>query len=108
MDEVIKKALRVKDLYTKLNIKENRNVWGYREHTEALVSDSADLMKLIMIKDNLRSAKTDDNDSAIAHELADCLWSIIAISKELNIDLETIFNESMDKLEKRVSDSLNN
>jgi hypothetical protein len=42
-------------------------------------------------------------DKKIAHELAACLWSIIVIASELNIDLETEFNQTMDELEARLA-----
>lgn len=44
----------------------------------------------------------DDLDEKLRHEVCDCLWAVIKISKALNIDLETEFPIQMDKLAKRI------
>lgn len=60
------------------------------------VGDVGDLSKLIMAKNNQRNIP--DLDAKLAHELADCLWSTIALADELNIDLEGAFVETMNAL----------
>jgi NTP pyrophosphatase (non-canonical NTP hydrolase) len=37
----------------------------------------------------------------LAHELADCLWSIIVIADEAGVDLEKAFFETMKEIELR-------
>ena len=53
-----------------------------------------------MAKQDLRAAT--DIDNKLAHELADCLWSVMVIAGELKIDLEQAFVETMTELKSRV------
>lgn len=99
------KAIVVKELYDKLNQKLNQRKWTYREYSEGLVGDIGDLFKLLMVRENYRAAEG-DVDEQTEHELADCLWSLIVIANELEIDLESTFSEQMDKLKVRVEKKL--
>jgi NTP pyrophosphatase (non-canonical NTP hydrolase) len=38
----------------------------------------------------------------LGHELADCLWSIIILASELDIDLEANFLATMEKLNRHI------
>jgi NTP pyrophosphatase (non-canonical NTP hydrolase) len=57
-------------------------------------------MKLVMAKNNFRNGE--NIDAKLAHELSDCLWSIIVIANELGIDLEKEFLFTMDGLEEKL------
>jgi len=59
-------------------------------------------MKLVMAKEGFRAHN--NIDKKLAHELADCLWSIIILADELSIDLESEFLTTMEELQKRISD----
>lgn len=71
------------------------------EYTQGLVGDVGALMKLVMARNNYRAA--DDIDCRIQHELVDCLWSVLVIARELDIDLEAAFVREMTTLEQRIS-----
>ena len=60
-----------------------------------------DLVKLIIAKNNFR--KIEAVDEKLAHELADCLWSVIIIADELGINLEDEFLRNMEKLKERIT-----
>ena len=64
------------------------------------VGDVGDLSKIIMAKHGLRSM--DDVDAKLAHELSDCLWSILVLSDKYHIDLAAAFLQTMDGLDKRI------
>ena len=100
---IVKRAKEIKEKYAAFSEKEGYNAWGASEHTQALVGDVGDLMKLVMAKNNLR----DDTavDKKLAHELADCLWSTIIIAQELGINLEKEFFATMNELEERITRS---
>ena len=70
------------------------------------VGDVGDLSKLIMAKRGLRGPTDDDIDEKIAHELADCLWSVCILADKYNINLEAAFSKTMNELEDRLSESL--
>ena len=42
-------------------------------------------------------------DEKIKHELSDCLWAVMMIADELDIDLENEFVKNMDQLKNRIS-----
>lgn len=73
--------------------------WGLAEHTQGFVGDVGDLVKLVMAKTGYR--KYDNLDKKLAHELSDCLWSIIIIADEAGIDLEQAYLETMKEIELR-------
>ncbi len=87
--DILHKALEVKEKYKTQNKKLGYKSWGVADYYQGFVGDVGDLGKLIMARNNLRSYK--DQDRKLAHELSDCLWSILVIADELGIDLEKEF-----------------
>jgi NTP pyrophosphatase (non-canonical NTP hydrolase) len=41
-------------------------------------------------------------DDRVAHELADCLWSVLVLADRLGVDLGAAFDRTMDDLERRL------
>jgi len=69
------------------------------------VTDVGDLMKLVMTKDGIRdvgSLNAEALNEKMAHELSDCLWSVLILAKKYNIDLEKSFLQTMDELERKI------
>lgn len=100
LKKLTKKANEIKDAYIVLNKKEGRKKWSKSEYVQGFIGDVGDLSKLIMAKNNFRHIE--DVDKKISHELSDCLWSILIIADELDIDLESEFLNSMKELKKRI------
>ena len=98
---LIKLALEVSNHYDELNLKDGQHKWGASERMSGFVGDVGTLSKLIMAKQGLRRGP-ENLDAELAHEMADCLWSIIVIADQLNIDLETEFVKVMDELHERI------
>lgn len=101
LKDLIKRAKEVQSLYRKFNEKKGHKKWDASAYTQGLVGDVGDLMKLVMAKSNLRDSEA--VDKKLAHELSDCLWSIMVISSELGIDLEKEFLVTMEELEKKIT-----
>lgn len=59
-----------------------------------------DLVRLSMVKSGVRQVA--DLDEKLAHELADCLWSVLVIAEKYDVDLETAFFANMDSLEEHL------
>ena len=59
-------------------------------------------MKLVMAKQGLRAAKG-DVDERLAHELSDCLWSVLVLAKLYDVDLEKEFLGTMAELETKLT-----
>lgn len=45
----------------------------------------------------------DKVDDKLKHELADCLWSIMALANAYGIDIEKAFTHTMNELEERLT-----
>ncbi|MDF1487887.1 nucleoside triphosphate pyrophosphohydrolase family protein [Tessaracoccus caeni] len=60
------------------------------------VGDVGDLAKRTQAKAGVRPHG--ELDKALEYELADCLWSLIAIADAFEIDLESAFHRTMDEL----------
>ena len=100
--EIIQKANEIKKKYAVQNKKLGRKKWRAADYYQGFVGDVGDLGKLIMAKNNLRHYK--NQNKKLAHELADCLWSILVLSDELGIDLEKEFLKAkLSTLEKKKS-----
>lgn len=98
-EDVAKRAAEVRAKYDELNTT-NGVVWDGQNIMSGFVGDVGDLSKIIMAKHGLRAM--DDVDAKLAHELSDCLWSILVLADKYKIDLATEFMRNMDHLEKRI------
>ncbi len=83
------RAVEIKKKYEAQNKKLGHAPWRTKDYFQGFVGDVGDLGKLIMAKENLRHYK--NGNKKLAHELADCLWSILVLADELDIDLEKEF-----------------
>lgn len=98
-NDLLKRAVEVRTKYDKLNAKRGV-VWNEQNLMSGFVGDVGDLSKIIMAKHGLRGM--DDVDAKLAHELADCLWSVLVLADKYGIDLAQEFNKTMDTLDKRI------
>jgi NTP pyrophosphatase (non-canonical NTP hydrolase) len=57
-----------------------------------------------MAKHGLRAM--DDVDNKLAHELSDCLWSVMVLSSKYDINLSDEFMKTMDELDKKIDTEL--
>lgn len=101
IDQLRAQALAVKQAYDDNNQAAGRKKWDASDYMAGFVGDVGDLSKLIMAKQGLRP--NDDIDAKLAHELSDCLWSMLILANELGIDIETAFAKNMHELHARVT-----
>lgn len=78
-------SIEIRDQYTDSNTANGRSPWTARDYAEGLTIDVADLIRMLMVEDGLRSG--DSSRQEIAHELMDIVWSAFVIGNELGIDL---------------------
>ncbi len=97
-------AIKIRQLYNKLNQKDGHGSWGAKDYAMGLVGDVGDLMKIIMAKENMR--RMENVDSKLEHELSDCLWSLLILASNYGVDLEASFNQTMRELEARVNKAM--
>lgn len=99
--DLTKQSLVVRDHYDELQLADGQQKWDVNDRMAGFVGDVGDLSKLVMARKGVRRGP-DDIDAALAHELADCLWSVMVISDELGIDLEQAFTKTMEELHVRI------
>ena len=104
-EELQRRAWQVRQLYADLEKAKYGRSWTAEEVALGFVGDVGDLMKLVTAKGGVRA--TADVDQKLAHELADCLWAVLVLSKLYSVDLEAAFAATMDELEHRIHAQLN-
>lgn len=75
--------------------------WTRAELAQGFAGDVGALMKLVMAREGRREAPP-DLDARLAHELADCLWSVLVLAEACGIDLERAFLATMEELERKL------
>lgn len=96
-----KRAMQIRKQYEAKEKQLYGSAWTNEEIALGFVGDVGDLAKLIVAQNGKRNIP--DSKDKLAHELADCLWSLLVISKLHDIDLEQSFAKTMDELEERLS-----
>jgi len=99
--EINRRAISVRRLYEKFEAAEYGSPWTIEEITLGFVSDVGDLAKLVLAECGHRNIP--DSKIKLAHELADCLWSVLVLANLHNVDLEKSFLETMNDLERQLS-----
>src|SRR5690242_7324292 len=94
------RAIEIRKKYSELEQKQKGKSWSNEQLMAGFVGDVGDLSKLVMAKEGVRDIN--DVDIKLAHELSDCLWSILVLAHKYNVDLEASFLKTMDDLEKRI------
>lgn len=94
--ELTRRAEEIRSRFDAQAHHQGHKPWKRAEIAQGLVGDVGDLMKLLMAKDGLRPAA--QLDAKLAHELADCLWSILVLARLCDVDLEQAFVKTMDEI----------
>ena len=103
-DEIQRKAIEICNKYDALNNTKHGVTWNAQQLMAGFVGDVGDLSKIIMAKNGLR--EMDDIDKKLAHELSDCLWSVLVLASKFGVDLSKEFMKTMDDLDKRIDKQL--
>ena len=96
-DHLIQRARAVRAQYAQLEQERYGAAWTNEELVLGFVGDVGDLAKLVMAQNGRRSIP--NASEKLAHELADCLWSVIVLAQAHEIDLEASFLQTMNELE---------
>lgn len=99
-DDLVRRAVEIREKYDRLNQEKRGVSWNEQQLMAGFVGDVGDLSKIIMAKHGLRAM--DDVDAKLAHELADCLWSVMVLASKYQIDLASEFTKTMNDLGKRI------
>lgn len=104
LEELQSSAVEIRDKYDELNRQKRGITWNEQQLMAGFVGDVGDLSKIIMAKHGLRDM--DDVDQKLAHELSDCLWSILVLASKYDIDLSAEFQKTMRELSARIDTGL--
>ena len=91
------RAMQIRSCFAAYEQRRTGRTWTREEIMQGFVGDVGDLMKLVMAKAGAR--RVDDVDAKLAHELSDCLWSVLVLAKLYDFDLEKEFLKTMGELE---------
>jgi NTP pyrophosphatase (non-canonical NTP hydrolase) len=103
-ENLVQRALEIRQRYACLEQRTYGRPWTTEEIALGLVGDVGDLAKLIMAVSGVRDIP--DAQHKLAHELADCLWSVIVLASAFDVDLEQAFLRTMDDLERHIAATL--
>ena len=94
---LVQRAAHIRRLYAEFEKQRYGRSWTDEELALGFVGDVGDLVKLIQSRNGVR--QIENVDTKLAHELADCLWSVIVLSDAYGVDLEQAFLDTMNQLE---------
>jgi NTP pyrophosphatase (non-canonical NTP hydrolase) len=94
--ELQEQARVIRSRYARQEARHYGRSWSPEEIMLGFVGDVGDLAKLVQGNAGVRERV--DLDAALAHELADCLWSIFTLADCYDVDLESAFAITMKQL----------
>jgi NTP pyrophosphatase (non-canonical NTP hydrolase) len=77
------RALEIRRHYETVEAAKYGRPWNVEELTLGFMGDVGDLAKLIMAHEGVRAIP--EQQEKLEHELADCLWSIIVLAKNVRL-----------------------
>jgi NTP pyrophosphatase (non-canonical NTP hydrolase) len=95
------RALQIHEAFAARARRDGARPWTREEIMQGFVGDVGDLMKLVMAKAGARPIA--DVDAKLAHELSDCLWSVLVLARLYGVDLEKEFPRTMDGIERKLT-----
>jgi NTP pyrophosphatase (non-canonical NTP hydrolase) len=102
--DLVQRAMDIRRQYAQLEQQTYGRAWTGEEVALGFVGDVGDLMKLVLAQNGVRNIP--DAEEKLAHELADCLWSIMVLAQMHAVDLERAFVQTMDELEQHLASQL--
>jgi len=99
--KIIDRAMYIRGQYEEHEKQQYGSAWTSEEVALGFVGDVGDLAKLIVAENGRRNIT--NSKQKLEHELSDCLWSVIVLSRLHDIDLESSFIRTMDELEEYLS-----
>jgi NTP pyrophosphatase (non-canonical NTP hydrolase) len=98
--QLAQRAMEIRQQYAEYETKRYGRAWTREEIVLGFVGDVGDLAKLVVAQEGVRDIPK--ADAKLAHELADCLWSVLVLAQMYEINLERTFVETMDQLEEHL------
>lgn len=100
LSQLSDRAMQIRQCFAAHEQRRTGRTWTREEIMQGFVGDVGDLMKLVMAKAGAR--RVDGVDAKLAHELSDCLWSVLVLARLYDVDLEQEFLKTMADLETKL------
>ena len=100
--KLVERAIEIRTIYSEKEQKLYGSSWTSEEIALGFVGDVGDLAKLILAENGKRNIS--NSKEKIEHELADCLWSVMILANLHGINLEKVFVNTMDEIEKHLTE----
>ena len=102
LEAAIERAKAIRELYALHEANTYGRSWSISDLMLGFVGDVGELSQLVGAANGVRNF---DNDlkEALGHELADCLWSVLVLANELDVDIVDAFETTMNKLETQLT-----
>ncbi|HAT74005.1 MAG: MazG nucleotide pyrophosphohydrolase [Candidatus Moranbacteria bacterium GW2011_GWF2_36_839] len=100
LKELSDRAIEIREIYSQLEKNKYGKEWTNSQIMQGFIGDVGDLMKIVMAKEEIR--EIENVDEKMAHELSDCLWSILVLAKKYNVDIEKEFLKTMNQIEEKL------
>lgn len=97
LQDLRQRAIAVRTQYAAVERSRYGRSWTNEEIMLGFVGDVGDLAKLVMAQAGVRAIP--DAKAKLAHELADCLWAILVLADQYQVDLEQAFLHTMTEIE---------
>ncbi|MFC7245937.1 MazG nucleotide pyrophosphohydrolase domain-containing protein [Catellatospora aurea] len=101
LESLQERALQICGMYDELNLRTTGRAWTREDLMLGFVGDVGDLAKQVMAAEGRRELP--GGREALAHELADCLWSVLVLARRCDFDLAAEFTRTMAGVERRVA-----
>ncbi len=101
LQQLTGQAMQIRERFAEFEQTRNGRSWTREEIMQGFVVDVGDLMKLVMAKNGARPG--DDLERKLAHELSDCLWSVLVLARLYDVDLEKAFLATMTEIEVKLA-----
>ncbi len=105
IETLSQRAMEIRGRFADFEQAKFRREWTKEEVMQGFVVDVGELMRLVMAKSGIRHV--DDVDKKLAHELSDCLWCVLVLSKLYGVDIQKEFMTTMDELDAWISTRMN-
>lgn len=101
LPEMTDRAMTLRKLFADAAHAKGGREWTREEVMQGFVGDVGDLMKLVMARNGMRDIG--DVDRKLAHELADCLWSVLVLAKLYDVELEHAFSRMITEVSAKLA-----
>src|SRR5947209_7121944 len=100
-EDLRQRAVAVRQLYAQYEQQYYGSSWTKDELALGFVGDVGDLAKLFLAANGRRDIP--GARDKLAHELGDCLWSLMVLAHAYTVDLERAILQTMADLERNLS-----